>query len=197
MKRVDVVIVCLLLLAVASAVAAPAPAVLPALEGALQETLVAARAGRLGDVVMALDRARLQASASRGLTIDVATATLGPHRGLGVYEPLPGDVVPGRALHLYLEVDGVTPQPEPDGRFRHDLFVQARFIVVGKEGEEVLGDKTLGRHTVVGRRALPLQAVGAEMVLGTAPAGRYAADVTVTDVATGKSATRRVAFSLR
>jgi hypothetical protein len=179
------------------AAAAAAPAASPSLEGVLQEALAAARAGRPAELVAALDRARLQASLARGLSIDVATATLGPHRGLGVWEPLPGGVVPGRALHLYLEVDGVTPAPERDGRFRHELAVTARFVVVGKAGDEVLGEKALGRHSVVARRALPLQAVGAEMVLGAAPAGDYAADVTVTDVATNASATRRVAFALR
>lgn len=180
-----------------SSSSSPASTVPSALEAALQAAITATRVGRFDVVVARLDEARLEASRARGLAIDVATVTLGPHRGLGVYEAVPGGVVPGRALHLYLEVDGVLPKAEADGRFRHELDVSARFLVVGPAGDEVLGDKALGRHSVVAHRAMPLQAVGADVVLGTAPAGAYAAEVTVTDVATNKNATRRVAFSLR
>jgi hypothetical protein len=153
--------------------------------------------GRLDQALVALDAARRELAVSRGPTIDVAAVTLGPHRGLGVWEPAPGGVVPGRTLHLTLEVDGVTPKSEPDGRFRHELDVAARFIALSDGGEEVIGDKPLGRHSVVSRRAMPLQVVGAEMALGDkAPPGDYAADVTVVDVASGRSARRRVTFRL-
>lgn len=157
----------------------------------------AALDGRFDDALRAVDAVRRDLALARGLVIEVAAATLGPHRGLGVWEPVPGGLVPGRTLHLTLEVDGVTPRPEPDGRFRHELDVSARFIVRGDGGEEVLGDKPLGRHSVVSRRALPLQVVGAEMGLGDkAPPGDYAADVTLVDVASGRTATRRVTFRL-
>ena len=69
--------------------------------------------------------------------------------------------------------------------------VAARFVALADGGEEVIGDKPLGRHSVVSRRALPLQVVGAEMALGDkAPPGNYAADVSVVDVASGRSARR-------
>lgn len=170
----------------------------PAPPGALA-TLDAARAalgdGRLEEALRAVDSVRRELALARGPVIETVAVTLGPHRGLGVWEPVPGGVVPGRTLHLTLEVDGVTPKPERDGRFRHELDVTARFVVVGDRGEEVLGDKPLGRHSVVSRRALPLQVVGAEMALGDkAPPGDYAADVTVVDVASGRTATRRVVF---
>ena len=153
--------------------------------------------GRLDQALVALDAARRELAVSRGPTIDVAAVTLGPHRGLGVWEPAPGGVVPGRTLHLTLEVDGVTPKSEPDGRFRHELDVAARFVALADGAEEVIGEKSLGRHSVVSRRALPLQVVGAEMGLGNkAPPGNYAADVTVVDVASGRSARRRVTFRL-
>jgi len=157
----------------------------------------AALDGRLDQALVAVDAVRRELAVARGPTIDVAAVTLGPHRGLGVWEPVPGGVVPGRTLHLTLEVDGVTPKAASDGRFRHELDVTARFVALADGGEEVLGDKPLGRHSVVSRRAQPLQVVGAEMGLGDkAPAGDYAADVTVVDVASGRSASRRVMFRL-
>jgi hypothetical protein len=180
--------------AVAGRAAPPASAVVIA---NLDTARSAALDGRFDDALRAIDAVRRELALARGLVIEAAAATLGPHRGLGVWEPVPGGVVPGRTLHLTLEVDGVTPKAERDGRFRHELDVTARFIVLADSGEEVLGDKPLGRHSVVSRRALPLQVVGAEMALGDkAPPGDYAADVTVVDVANGRTATRRVMFRL-
>lgn len=180
--------------AVAVRAAPPASAVVIA---NLDTARSAALDGRFDDALRAVDAVRRELALARGLVIEAAAATLGPHRGLGVWEPVPGGVVPGRTLHLTLEVDGVTPKAERDGRFRHELDVTARFIVLAEGGEEVLGDKPLGRHSVVSRRMLPLQVVGAEMALGDkAPPGDYAADVTVVDVASGRTATRRVMFRL-
>ncbi len=177
-------------------VAHAAPSVVDVI-GGLDAAKAAAKAGRLDDAVTALDEARRALSVARGLRIELAEVTQGPHRGLGVWEPVHDGIVPGRTLHLTLEVDGVTPFSEPDGRFRHELDVKARFILLGEGGEEPLGERSLGRHSVVSRRALPLQVVGAEVGLGTkAPAGDYAADVSVRDVASGHEAVRRVRFRL-
>lgn len=174
-----------------------APPASPVVMANLDAARAAALDGRFDDALRAVDAVRRELALARGLVIETAAATLGPHRGLGVWEPVPGGLVPGRTLHLTLEVDGVTPKAERDGRFRHELDVTARFIVLGDGGEEVLGDKPLGRHSVVSRRALPLQVVGAEMSLGDkAPAGDYAADVSVVDVASGRTAMRRVMFRL-
>jgi hypothetical protein len=174
-----------------------APPASPAVMANLDAARAAALDGRFDDALRAVDAVRRDLALARGLVIETVAATLGPHRGLGVWEPVPGGLVPGRTLHLTLEVDGVTPKAERDGRFRHELDVTARFIVLTDGHEEVLGDKPLGRHSVVSRRALPLQVVGAEMALGDkAPPGDYAADVTVVDVASGRTATRRVVFRL-
>lgn len=177
-------------------VAHAAPAVVD-VSAALEAAKAAATAGRLDDAVTALDEARRVLSVARGLRVEVAEITQGPHRGLGVWEPVHDGLVPGRTLHLTLEVDGVTPLPEPDGRFRHELDLKARFVVLGEGGDEVLGERSLGRHSVVSRRALPLQVVGAEVGLGAkAPAGKYAADVSIRDVASGREIVRRVRFRL-
>jgi hypothetical protein len=177
-------------------VAHAAPAVVD-VSGGLDAAKAAAKAGRLDDALRALDEVRRTLSVARGLRVEVAEVTQGPHRGLGVWEPVPDGLVPGRTLHLTLEVDGVTPLLEADGRFRHELDVKARFVVVGEGGEEPLGERQLGRHSVVSRRAQPLHVVGAEVGLGTkAPAGAYAADVVVRDVASGHEVVRRVRFRL-
>ncbi len=150
-------------------------------------------------VVAALDDASSVARGQMPLTVRTAVPTLGPHRGLYVYERLPvGDVVPGRTLNVYLEVDGVASTAEADGRFRHDLDVSGRFFTTGDSGAlELLGEKNLGRHTVTAWQKLPLQPVGVDVVLGDAPAGAYAVDIVVTDGATGQTAHRQVPFRLR
>jgi len=145
-----------------------------------------------------LDEASLRARLRAPMSIDVALPTLGPHRGRGVYERLPDGVLPGRTLHLMLEVSGV--HAVKDGaRFRHDLDVTGRFFVVHGDGtpDEDLGERALGRHSVTSFYEQPTQVVGAEVALGGAPAGAYAVVVTVVDRATGVTASSRVPFSLR
>lgn len=190
-----------LLVGVAAAAAPPKAVAGPvAVVGAAlaRASAALARGDWLG-VNAALDDASTVAGRQLPLTIRLALPTLGPHRGLHVYERLPdGDVVPGRVLNVYLEVDGVQAKAEAGGRFHHELDVKGRFFTVGDQGAlELLGEKNLGRHAVTAWQPMPLQAVGVDVVLGDAPAGAYVAELVVTDLASGQEATRQVPFGLR
>jgi hypothetical protein len=199
-----VVVAVVVALATSAVAGAPAAASAPPTPSALATAALgrAAAAIKALDwtaVVAALDDASSVARGQMPLMVRTAVPTLGPHRGLHIYERLPaGDVVPGRTLNVYLEVDGVGSTPEADGRFRHDLDVSGRFFSTGDSGAlELLGEKNLGRHTVTAWQKLPLQPVGVDVVLGDAPAGAYAVDIVVTDRATGQTAHRQVPFRLR
>ncbi|HEY1099168.1 MAG TPA: hypothetical protein VGF99_09570, partial [Myxococcota bacterium] len=96
------------------------------------------------------------------------------------------------------EVENPTASPLGPGRFRHELDVVGRFFVVEDDKSlSPLGEKSLGRQTVDVWRPLAVHALGLDVTLGDAPAGPYVVEVVVTDVATGRSATRRVPFTLR
>ena len=205
--RVVAVVVVVVVVLATAAVAGPTSPTSPtspaasmaAVTAALGRVTAALKARDWTAVVAALDDASSVARSQMPLMVRTAVPTLGPHRGLHMYERLPaGDVVPGRTLNVYLEVDGVGSTPEADGRFRHDLDVSGRFFSTGDSGAlELLGEKNLGRHTVTAWQKLPLQPVGVDVVLGDAPAGAYAVDIVVTDRATGQTAHRQVPFRLR
>jgi hypothetical protein len=150
-------------------------------------------ANAVSSLAQALALARQQAP----LTITAADVVTGPHIGVGVYDKAVDGVVSNKRLRLYVEVENLSSTPLSPGRFRHELDVVGRFFVVDGATLDPLGEKNLGRQTVDAWRALPVHAIGLDVTLGDAPPGPYLVEVLVTDVASGKAATRRVPFTLR
>jgi hypothetical protein len=146
--------------------------------------------------VSSLSQALAVARQQAPLSITAAEVVTGPHVGVGVYDKAVDGVVSKR-LRLYVEVENLSSTPLVPGRFRHELDVVGRFFVVDGAALDPLGEKNLGRQTVDAWRALPVHAVGLDVTLGDAPPGPYLVEVVVTDVASGKAATRRVPFTLR
>lgn len=148
-------------------------------------------------VVTALAEATRYARRQAPLSITAGELMTGAHGGVGVYDKAVGGVVADKRLRLYVEVENLSATALAAGRFRHELDVVGRFFVVDGKALEPLGQKDLGRETLDTWRALDVHGIGLDFTLGDAPAGPYVVDVVVTDVASGKTATRRIPFTLR
>ncbi len=195
----------------AAALAQPAPSavgkppqtqngqsVADAVTGAVERVKKALPKRDWAGVADASRRAGDAASILAGLRFSFAAITAGPHRGRGVYEPAKDGVVSGRHLYAVLEVDGVVPEPLPDGRLRHTLEVSGTFAVVGESGVlDELGVKDLGTHQVTSTLPLVQQTVGVDVVLGDVPAGDYAVTFEVTEPTTKQRAAIPLRFVVR
>jgi len=183
---------------VATAAAAITPASPAQVVTAMTDTARAAVGkGDWAAVVAALSDATRYARRQAPLTIPVGEVVTGAHVGVGVYDKAVDGVVSTKRLRLYVEVENLSATPLAPGRFRHELDVVGRFFVVDGKALEPLGEKNLGRQTIDVWRALDVHALGLDVTLGDAPAGPYVVDVIVTDVTSGKTATRRIPFTLR
>ena len=148
-------------------------------------------------VVAALEAAAQLARPKAPLVVSAAEVVNGAHVGVGVYDKALEGVVSDRRLRLYVEVENPTASPLGPGRYRQEFDVVGRFFVVDGTTLQPLGEKNLGRQTVDTWRPLAVHALGLDVTLGDAPAGPYVVEVVVTDVASKRSATRRVSFTLR
>lgn len=195
LRLVPVLVVTVLCAATASSAPVSSAAVVAVIDQARTAVGKLEWANAVSSLSQALVLARQQAP----LAITAAEVVTGPHIGVGVYDKAVDGVVSNKRLRLYVEVENLasTPLPSSPGRFRHELDVVGRFFVVDGAALEALGEKNLGRQTVDAWRALPVHAVGLDVTLGDAPPGPYLVEVVVTDVASGKKATRRVPFTLR
>lgn len=193
--RLLLILVVTALVAVGASSAPPLPNA--AVLGAVDQARAAVGKLEWSNAVSSLSQALALARQQAPLTITAAEVVTGPHVGVGVYDKAVDGVVSNKRLRVYIEVENLTATPLSPGRFRHEVDVVGRFFVVDGASLEPLGEKNLGRQTVDAWRALPVHAVGVDLTLGDAPAGPYVVEVVVTDVASGKAATRRVPFTLR
>lgn len=188
----------LLLLLTASVAVALTPAAPPVVVTTLLDTArVAVARGDWAASVRALNEAAHLARRQAPLVVSAGEVVTGAHVGVGVYDKAVGGVVGDKRLRLYVEVENLAATSLSPGRFRHELDVVGRFFVVDGGTLEPLGEKNLGRQTVDVWRPLDVHAVGLDVTLGDAPVGPYVVEVVVTDVASGRTASRRIPFVLR
>lgn len=140
----------------------------------------------------ALEQARKQAP----LRIRAALAAEAIY-GLGVYQPLPGGVLTGRRLQLYVEIENFDVEPIGD-HARVRLELSGIFALEDAGTKKELGKKTLGEQVYETRAPVGVAYLGTDIDLGDdfAP-GTYHVEVKVKDLVSSKVASQDVVFVVR
>jgi hypothetical protein len=151
-----------------------------------------------GVLVEALERALQRARAHAPLVVREVVLVREPHKGLGLYTSA-GDVVEGRAVQLYVEVENAAVAPRADGRRHLALQVAGRFFYEEDDGTRTpLGEKPLGTQELDVWRTTGVHSFGVDLALSAkAPPGRYGMELVVTDLVSGQTATKPLSFRLR
>ena len=191
-----VVVVCLVAVA---AVAGPSSSAGTLVSAALKKAQQAAAQRDWLTTVSLLEEALLAARAESPLVITRAVVVNHDHTGLGLFTEARQDVVDGRRLRIYVEVDNLGLSPQSDGRVRQQLEVQGTFSYVEADGTRTaLGSRPLGNHLADTHDRRARTSFGVDVKLGDkSPAGEYGVRLSVTDPIGGKSATHDVRFVLR
>jgi hypothetical protein len=165
---------------------------------ALARAVLAPTPAAWGVLVDALEQALQRARAHAPLIVREVVLVRAPHPGLGLYTSA-GDVVDGRAVQLYVEVENAAFAPRADGRRHLALQVAGRFFYEEDDGTRTpLGEKPLGTQELDVWRTTGVHSFGVDIALSAkAPAGRYGMELVVTDTVSGRTATKPLSFRLR
>lgn len=149
--------------------------------------------------VDALEAALLAARTLAPLRVRKAVVVATPPTALGVYRPADGGRLTKRQLKLYVEVDNFHHAPlQTDAGTEplYEVHLDVNGIFFLEDGEE-LGQKSLGTHRFETRSPTGRTWLGLDVQLGDAvPPGTYQVEIEVTDRATEKKSSRRVAFKI-
>lgn len=171
-----------------------APTLHRRLDGLLQRVQDSVREGALAEATARADALLLGLQEAAPLRVRRALLVARPPTGLGVYEPLQGEVVRDRQAFLYVEVEGFHRRPTAGDASAVSLTVSGDFFL---EDGTPLGTRPLGTHAYVTHTPHALTYFGPQLQLSErAPAGTYHVDVQVRDDVSGKTASARVRLLL-
>ena len=150
------------------------------------------------EAMRALHDAQLALQPHASLNVPKVVVVHGTPKGFGNYYPAAGGVLSSRLLRLYVEVEDFTWQ---DSLPAQGDLKKAKLDVTGvffdQDGQEI-GAKPLGMRVLKTRSPHRRTYFGLEVKLGEKiPAGRYAIEVQVKDLATQRSAKKRVPVVVR
>jgi|GEM_PF-2050275 len=163
-----------------------------------QRAQQALQSNNVDDAMRALQDAQLVLQPHAALKVPKVVVVHGTPKGFGNYHPAQGGVLSSRLLRLYVEVEDFTWQSSLPSQAE---LQQARLDVTGvffeQDGQEI-GAKPLGMRVLKTRSPHRRTYFGLEVKLGEKiPAGRYAIEVQVKDLANNTTAMKRVPFVVR